>query len=131
MPEEKQTRCNKCGAANAANTKFCGSCGRKFEPVPEAVEAGEEGLYYCYKHPKELTRVTCGRCERPICPKCLVVGSAGVRCKVCARNRTPVRLRGLAHNAAAGIGGIDTRKVWYLYVWGMIIRFFASLFGRW
>lgn len=131
MGDEQQAHCSKCGAANVATTKFCGSCGAKFEPVAAAVSAGEEGLYYCYKHRKEPTRVTCGRCERPICPKCLVVGPAGVRCKVCARNRTPIRIRGLAHSAGSAIGGIDGRKVWYLYIWASIIRFIAMLFGRW
>jgi len=131
MSEAGVARCRKCGAANDPLTKFCGSCGAKFEPVEEARSAGEDGLYYCYKHSRETTRVTCGRCERPICPKCMVIGPAGVRCKVCARGRVPMRLRGVAHDAAAGISGIDTRKIWYLWIWAAIIRFIAGLFGRW
>ncbi|MBC8063279.1 MAG: hypothetical protein H7Y17_00490 [Chlorobia bacterium] len=131
MTEQAQARCSKCGAQNAATTKLCGSCGAKFVPVAEAVSAGEDGLCFCYRHSKEPTRVTCGRCERPICPKCLIVGPAGVRCKVCASGRTPVRWRGLAHNASMGVRGLDTRKVWYLWIWASIIRFIAGLFGRW
>jgi hypothetical protein len=131
MAGEQEARCNKCGSLNSATTKFCGFCGAKFVPVAAAVQAGEEGLYYCYKHQKEPTRVTCGRCERPICPKCLVVGPAGVRCKVCAKGRVPMRLRGVAHDAAAGISGVGANRVWYLLIWAAIIRFFAGLFGRW
>lgn len=131
MVEDQKARCNKCGASNDARVKFCGACGAKFIPVAEAVSAGEDGLFFCYKHSKEPTRVTCGRCERPICPKCLVVGPAGVRCKVCAKGRTPMRLRGMAHDATAGVSGINVNKVWYLYLWAMVIRFFAGLFGRW
>lgn len=130
--EVQKARCSRCGAENEADTKFCGRCGSKFVPVEAPVTAGEDGLYYCYKHSKETTRVTCGRCERPICAKCLVVGPAGVRCKVCARNRTPVRIRGLAHGVGSTIGSNMTpNRVWYLYLWAMILRFIASLFGRW
>ena len=41
----------------------------------------------CYKHPKEETRLSCGRCERPICTRCSIVGPAGVRCRECASLR--------------------------------------------
>lgn len=131
MSDSDLARCSKCGSANQTNTKFCGACGAKFVAVAEPVQAGEDGLYDCYRHQHETTRVTCGRCERPICPKCMIVGPAGVRCKVCAKNRVPLSIRGIAHDAAAGISGIDTRKVWYLWIWMAIIRFFAGLFGRW
>ena len=75
--------------------------------------------------------MTCGRCERPICPRCIVVGPAGVRCKVCANGRSPMRVRGVLHDAGASIRGLDSRKVWYLWIWASIIRFIAGLFGRW
>src|SRR5580658_385993 len=99
-----EARCIKCGAMNAAENKFCASCGAKFRPQPEAVSAGEDGLYYCYRHKREATRVTCGRCEKPICYRCMVVGANGVRCRECARNKVPVRLGGLAHDMSSGIG---------------------------
>jgi hypothetical protein len=38
----------------------------------------------CYKHPKEETGLSCGKCDRPICTKCMVNGPAGVRCRDCA-----------------------------------------------
>ena len=41
----------------------------------------------CYKHPKEETRLSCGKCERPICTRCSIVGPAGVRCRECASLR--------------------------------------------
>jgi hypothetical protein len=89
---------------------------------------GEAGAYYCFKHKKEVTRVTCGRCEKPICPKCLVIGPAGVRCHDCARNKVAVRWRGLAHDAGSRVGRIDGRKVWYLYLLAMIARMFGGWF---
>jgi hypothetical protein len=40
---------------------------------------------YCANHPKEETLVTCGRCEKPICPRCMVAGPVGMRCRECSR----------------------------------------------
>jgi hypothetical protein len=126
--------CSICGTENPADSKFCRSCGKKFVPVAPAVEAGEPGVYYCYKHKNETTRVTCGRCERPLCPKCVTVGANGVRCRHCARNKTPVRLSGVLHDTGSAIGrGVNhlgTRPVWYLWLWATIIRIIAGFFGR-
>ncbi len=41
----------------------------------------------CYRHPKVQTAVSCGKCDRPICPKCMVPGPAGMRCPDCASLR--------------------------------------------
>jgi hypothetical protein len=122
-------RCSKCGVENAAETKFCPSCGSKFIPRAEPVSVeGETGAYYCFKHKKEITRVTCGRCEKPICPRCLIIGPAGVRCQDCARNRVAKRWKGVAHDAASGLGRIDGRKIWYAYLLAMIARMFGGWF---
>ncbi|AIE87459.1 hypothetical protein OP10G_4091 [Fimbriimonas ginsengisoli Gsoil 348] len=107
--------------------KFCANCGVKFVARKDPVSAGEDGAYFCPKHPKEVTRVTCGRCEKPICHRCIVMSPAGVRCRDCARNKRPVRVRGVLHNAAHAIGPMDQKKVWYLYILAMIAR----LFGGW
>jgi hypothetical protein len=123
-----EARCSRCGTVNDPSSKFCSNCGRKFVPLPPPEEAGEDGLYYCWKHKKETTRVTCGRCEKPICPRCMIVGANGVRCHQCARNRTPVRLSGILHDAKSSVGGLGNRPVWYIYIWLMIIRFIIGLF---
>lgn len=41
----------------------------------------------CYRHPKVETNVSCGKCDRPICPRCMVAGPAGMRCSDCASLR--------------------------------------------
>ena len=121
-------RCNRCGAEAAEVTKFCASCGAKFVPRQDPIVVnGESGAYYCFKHKKEVTRITCGRCEKPICTKCLVIGPAGVRCKQCANNKIPIRLKGVLHDAAHRVGPMDGKKIWYLYILSMIAR----LFGGW
>lgn len=121
-------RCDKCGVEAEAPGKFCASCGAKFVPRKEAVVAGNDGEFYCYKHSKEITRVTCGRCERPLCHKCLVMSPAGVRCRDCARHKRPVRVRGVLHDAVSAVGPMDQKKVWYLYIFTWIIRLFTGWF---
>ncbi|HEX5322548.1 MAG TPA: hypothetical protein VFW40_02100 [Capsulimonadaceae bacterium] len=41
----------------------------------------------CYRHPKIETAVSCGKCDRPICTKCMIPGPAGMRCPECASLR--------------------------------------------
>ena len=38
----------------------------------------------CAKHPKVETNLTCGKCGKLICPKCLVQTDVGMRCPECA-----------------------------------------------
>ncbi len=38
----------------------------------------------CARHPDVETALACGRCETPICPRCLVYTPGGVRCPDCA-----------------------------------------------
>ena len=46
----------------------------------------------CEKHPKEETSLTCGRCEVPICVRCVVHSDVGIRCRGCApANRVRMR----------------------------------------
>ncbi len=71
---------------------------------------GEEGVWNCARHKGVQTRLRCGRCEKPICPKCTVMAPTGARCRECVSNRDahmyqvgPKHL-GLAFSAAVGVG---------------------------
>jgi hypothetical protein len=75
---------------------------------------------YCARHPNVETYLRCGRCDTPICPRCLVQTPVGARCPECANiSRLPTFdvplayfIRGLVAAAAGGFGlGI---------VWGYI-----------
>jgi hypothetical protein len=65
----------------------------------------------CARHPKVETRLACGRCETPICPKCMVMTDVGARCPDCAPARKlpqfelgPVMfLRALGASLGAGL----------------------------
>jgi hypothetical protein len=70
----------------------------------------------CATHPDVETELACGRCGKPICPRCLVYTPVGTRCRDCAQVRrlptyqipTAYLLRGIGAAAAAGaaIGGV-------------------------
>ena len=49
---------------------------------------GEPGVYFCARHKNVKTRLRCGRCEKPICPKCTTYGPTGARCRDCASNKS-------------------------------------------
>ncbi len=45
----------------------------------------------CAAHPRVETPLRCSRCEKPICPRCMVETPVGARCPECAKiSRLPV-----------------------------------------
>ncbi len=70
---------------------------------------------HCARHPDTPTRLLCGKCEAPVCPRCMVHSPVGVRCPQCANIRklptfevtTPYMARAVAAAVIAGaVGGI-------------------------
>ena len=41
----------------------------------------------CATHPDIETNLRCGKCDKPICPKCTIQTPVGARCRECARLR--------------------------------------------
>ena len=85
----------------------------------------------CAAHPNVETNLRCGKCGKPICPKCMVQTPVGARCRDCAKLyklptfRVTIRHYLRAAGAALGmaiVGGI----IWGL-LQGLLPFFFLSL----
>jgi membrane associated rhomboid family serine protease len=59
----------------------------------------EQPVITCYRHPNRRAGVSCQRCDRPICPDCMVQASVGFHCPECtkqaAKDSPVVTLRSL------------------------------------
>jgi membrane associated rhomboid family serine protease len=45
----------------------------------------------CYRHPYESAGVKCTRCDRPICPNCMITAPVGFQCPECVKGAPPVK----------------------------------------
>ena len=86
----------------------------------------------CYRHPHVETVVSCGKCDRPICPRCMIPGPAGMRCPDCSSLRktalyqiSPARLA-LAFVAALVSGVVGAFLMTSL---GFFVFFLGPLYG--
>jgi hypothetical protein len=98
----------------------------------------------CAEHPNVETYLRCGRCEKPICPKCLVYTPVGTRCRDCANiKKSPVYdVSGAQYLKASAVGlglGLGLGFVWafipqfaFFSLWIVLFLGFAvgELIGR-
>lgn len=78
--------------------------------------------WHCYKHPAREAGVRCRRCERPLCPDCMITAPVGFQCRECVKGAPAVRsLRSLrsdpyvtwaliAVNVAIFLAGMGSRE---------------------
>ena len=75
----------------------------------------------CYRHPDRETGIRCTRCDRPICPECMVNASVGFQCPDCVREHTA---RTRQRTVAGGVVARDPFLVTKILI-GLNIAVFA------
>jgi len=110
--------CPRCAKENDPEDRFCSRCGLEFAKVVTEPQPRTGETLYCYRHPKEATNLTCGKCERPICTRCVINGPAGIRCPECGRSTVKRSARGLAHDASRPL--MQTIGYWARNPFGLI-----------
>lgn len=97
--------------------------------APTATEVDATDVTYCAAHPNVETALHCGKCDTPICPKCMVQTPVGARCRACAQLRRPPMyqlgpltiVRAVAMSLVAGaILGV---------IWGLLLPAGIGFFG--
>jgi hypothetical protein len=86
----------------------------------------------CARHPDIETDLRCGKCEQPICPKCVVQTPVGARCPKCAAlKKLPVFEISTIFYIRAIAAGLATAAVlgaiWHFIPLGGFFLFFIAL----
>ncbi len=83
----------------------------------------------CVNHPRRETMVHCGKCDRPICVRCMIQTPVGMRCRECAQlRRLPqfdVDAPLLARSATGGVAA--STLAWLLVAYVSYLSFFAAI----
>jgi len=90
-------------------------------------------VFYCQRHPQVETVLRCGRCETPICPKCVVFTDVGARCPTCAPRRKLPQLELNPIYFLRGVGASATAGAAVGLAWGILfpdgLGFFTLIMG--
>ena len=92
----------------------------------EAAGDQAQAASYCAFHPGVETGLTCSRCDRPICVRCMVQAPVGIRCRECANvQRMPTfDVSPSFYVRASLVGG--TVAVASGLIWGFLVAAFPS-----
>lgn len=79
---------------------------------------GQPSVPVCYRHPKRESYIRCTRCDRPICPECMIVASVGHQCPECVAEGRRSQRPALTHfgGSRAGMDGYVTKTLIFLNV---------------
>ena len=100
--------------------------------IEQNISPAPGGAMRCATHPQTETYLSCGRCDKPICPRCLVQTPVGAKCKKCANVRpdpvyhisTPYLLRAVAAAVGLAVGG---GILWAVLRGIPFVSFFAAI----
>ncbi|WP_405439493.1 rhomboid family intramembrane serine protease [Streptomyces avidinii] len=84
----------------------------------------------CYRHPDRDTGISCTRCERPICPECMISASVGFQCPECVREGSGTGHRPTANaprTVAGGVVAADPHLVTKILIGINVLLFFVAL----
>ena len=75
----------------------------------------------CARHPKVETGLSCGRCDTPICPRCVIQTDVGARCPACVPRQRPVGLEVGTRYLAQGLGAAAGAGAALGAIWGLLL----------
>ena len=88
----------------------------------------EPATMRCATHPDVETQLRCGKCGKPICPKCLVQTPVGARCRDCARlYKLPTYRLSASHYLRAAGAAAGTGVVLGL-AWGFVSNYISFFY---
>lgn len=91
--------------------------------------ASSDETLRCARHPGTPTVLRCGRCETPICPRCLVGTPVGARCPTCAQVKRFALLVKPAELVRAVLFGVVAAAIGSLLLGFLPLGGFLALMG--
>ncbi len=82
----------------------------------------------CATHPKVETNLKCGKCGKPICPRCMVQTSVGARCPDCAKLYKLPTYRVSTRYYLRAVGTALGMAVVSGVIWGVVSSFLPFFF---
>lgn len=82
----------------------------------------------CTYHPEVETNLSCGKCGKPICPKCMVQTPVGARCPDCAKLAKLPTYRLSAKHYLIAVGTALGMAIAGGFVWGVLREFLPYIF---
>ncbi len=83
----------------------------------------------CAADPNVETELRCGKCDTPICPRCMIQTPVGARCKSCANLRRPVMYTVPATLIVRGYAAAIGTAIVVGGLWAFLLPRAATLLG--
>jgi len=83
----------------------------------------------CATHPNVETELACGKCGKPICPRCLVYTPVGTRCRECANLRKLPQYNISPGHLLRAVGAALVAGALLGAIWAFLLGFSVGLFS--